>query len=84
MTIYRTLIRPVVTYGTDKLQEQPRKLFQNCLNGAEFPKEWKLSIMSTIHKKGSKDQCENYRGIAVNSTISRMYGTLIKNKIEND
>lgn len=74
----------LIKIGTEKLYDHLRKLFQSCLNGAEIPKEWKISIMSTIHKKGRKDQCENYRGIAVTSTISRIYGKIIKNKIENE
>ena len=61
-----------------------RKLFENCLNGARVPSEWKKSIISTIHKKGSRDQCENYRGIAVTSTGSKIYGKILKDKIEQE
>lgn len=78
--IYAELIKA----GTNKLYEHLRKLFTNCINGAEVPREWKTSIMSTIHKRGSRDKCENYRGIAVTSTMSRMYGRLLRNKIEQE
>lgn len=74
----------LVKYGTPKLYESLRELFQNCLNSGEVPPEWKLSYMSTIHKKGSKEVCDNYRGIAVMSTISRIYGKIIKAKIEHE
>lgn len=74
----------LIKYGTTKLYENLAKLFQRCINGAEIPEEWKTSCISTIHKKGRRDQCDNYRGIAVTSSISRIYGKLIKNKIENE
>ncbi|XP_063924692.1 uncharacterized protein LOC135138644 [Zophobas morio] len=37
-----------------------------------------------MHKKGSRDQCENYRDIAVTSTGSRIYGKILKTKIEQE
>lgn len=74
----------LVKYGTTKLYENLTSLFQNCLNSGEVPSEWKLSFMSTIHKKGSKEVCDNYRGIAVMSTISRIYGKILKGKIERE
>ena len=41
--------------GTKTLHEHLRKLFQECLNGANIPEEWKISLVSTIHKKGDKN-----------------------------
>lgn len=74
----------LIKYGTEKLFKHLTVLFQNCLNGMEIPEEWKTSYMSTIHKKGSKDNCDNYRGIAVLSSISRVYGKILTKKIEGE
>lgn len=41
-------------------------------------------LMSPIHKKGSEVDCENYKGIAVTRTVSRMYGGLLRNKIKRE
>ncbi|XP_044759225.1 uncharacterized protein LOC123316967 [Coccinella septempunctata] len=38
--------------------------------------------MTTIHKKGSKLVCDNFRGNAVLGTISRVYGRLLSERIE--
>lgn len=35
--------------------------------------EWKDEWITSIHKKGSKEDCNNYRGLTVISTISRLY-----------
>lgn len=40
--------------------------------------------MSSIHKKGDIRNCENYRGITVTSTCSRLYGRILKNLIEQE
>lgn len=78
--IYGELIK----YGGDKLTKHLQKLFQSCINGQEIPKEWKTTYLSTIFKKGDRSECDNYRGIAVTSTISRLYGKVIKTRIENE
>ncbi|XP_030765487.1 uncharacterized protein LOC115889574 [Sitophilus oryzae] len=74
----------LLKYGTDKLYKQFASLFQKCLNGENIPKEWKTSYITTIHKKGSKDDCDNYRGISVLSSVSRVYGKLVKKRIEEE
>lgn len=74
----------LLKYGTDKLYRQLTSLFQKCLNGENIPEEWRTSYITTIHKKGSKDICDNYRGIAVLSSISRVYGKLVKRRIEDE
>ncbi|XP_072380504.1 uncharacterized protein [Diabrotica undecimpunctata] len=74
----------LLKYGTSKLYKQLASLYQKCINGESIPKEWRTSFITTIHKKGSKDVCDNYRGIAVLSNISRVYGKLIKKRIEDE
>ncbi|XP_063920769.1 uncharacterized protein LOC135135606 [Zophobas morio] len=72
----------LITAGTNMLYQHFRKLFENCLNGDRVSSEWKKSVISTIHKKGSRDQSENYTGIAITSTGIRIYGKILKDKIE--
>ncbi|XP_030761089.1 uncharacterized protein LOC115886156 [Sitophilus oryzae] len=81
---YREIPLELLKYGTDKLYKQLDSFFQKCLNGENIPKEWKTSYIITIHKKGSKDDCDNYRGISVLSSVSRFYGKLVKKRIEEE
>lgn len=57
-------------------------IFNKCLKGDEIPDEWKQAHISSIHKKGCKLICDNYRGISVTASIGRLYGRILKNRIE--
>jgi len=38
--------------------------------------------ISSIHKKESKRDCSNYRGISMTSVMSRLYGKILRDLIE--
>jgi hypothetical protein len=57
-------------------------LLNKIKNGEKVPKEWKVAIITSIHKKGDKRKCENYIGIAVTSTFSRIYGQILTKLVE--
>ena len=40
--------------------------------------------MSSIYKKGNKEDCSNYRGISVTSVMSRLYGKILRDLIEEE
>ena len=56
----------------------------SCLNGDEIPNDWKIGHISVIHKKGKKDEYENYREITVLNIFSRLYGKIIKHFFEQE
>jgi hypothetical protein len=37
-----------------------------------------------IHKEGSKKDCSNYKGTSVRSVMSRLYGKILRNLIEEE
>ena len=51
--------------GTESLYELFRQIFERCLNGDTIPNGFEIGHISVIHKKGKKDEYENYRGITV-------------------
>ena len=55
-----------------------------CLNGKEILQQWKVAYISSIHKKGSKKDCFHYRGISVTSVMSRLYGKILRDLIEEE
>lgn len=58
-------------------------IFNRCLlYHDELPYEWKVGYLTPIHKKGSRKSCENYRGISVLATVGKLYGRVIKKRIE--
>ena len=60
--------------------------FNKCFETGTYP--WNANIITPLHKKGSKDDPDNYRAIAVSSVIGKLFSTilldrLIKSRSEN-
>jgi hypothetical protein len=47
-----------------------------------IPEEWKETIIVTIHKRGDRDRCENYRGIALGNAAYKILSNIILEKIK--
>ena len=52
------------------------------INGEKVPEEWKAALVTSVHKNGDKRKCENYRGLSVTSTFSRIYGRILAKLVE--
>ena len=63
----------LIKNGGQKLLEMITVLLNKIINGEKVPEEWKVAIITLIHKKGDKRKCENYRGISVTSTFLRIW-----------
>jgi hypothetical protein len=55
----------LIKTGGEKLLELITILLNKIINGEEVPGEWKVALITSIHKKGDKRKCENYREISV-------------------
>jgi hypothetical protein len=60
------------------------KLYRKIIQGGKIPEEMKLGYISSIHKKGDRRSCSNYRGICVINPIMKAFGRLIKHRLEED
>ena len=58
------------------------RLFNKCLQGEDIPQDWKKAHITSIYKKGDRRKCENYSGISITSSIGRLYGRVIKMRLE--
>ena len=43
-----------------------------CVCVCGIPEKWRVAIITSIHDKGNKRKCENYRGISVTNTFGRI------------
>ena len=67
---------------SQKLLEIITMLLDRIINRVKVPEEWKVAIITSIHKKEDKRKCENYRGISVTSTFSRIYERILAKLVE--
>jgi len=72
----------LINSSGQKLLEMITILLNKIINGEKVPEEWKVAVITSIHKKGDKSKCENYRGILVTSTFSRIYGRILAKLVE--
>jgi hypothetical protein len=59
-------------------------LLNKIINTEKVPEEWKVAIITSIHKKGDKMKCDNYSGKPVTSTFSRIYGRILAKLVESE
>ena len=50
------------------------------LNGI-YPASWSEGVITPIHKKGCIDEPNNYRGITLINTLSKIYSHVLNNRL---
>ena len=58
-------------------------LFNGSLSESKFPAIWKVSQVSSLHKKGPKEFCNNYRPISLLSYYSKVFEKCIHKHVFN-
>lgn len=51
------------------------------MNSPFFPEEWRVGIISPIHKKGNTKVVENYRGITLLCTAYKIYANILTERL---
>jgi hypothetical protein len=56
-------------------------LFNNSIEMAKIPDEWKLADVTAVHKKGEKSLSENYRPISLTSIVCKLEESIIRDRL---
>ena len=67
--------------GNDMLKVVMLKLFNFIFNTGFFPKEWAIGQIIPIHKKGDKNNLQNYRGITLLSCLGKLFTSLVNYRL---
>ena len=59
------------------------KVFNTIFSSTIYPSSWKKSILTPIHKAGSQSDPSNFRGVAVNSCLGKLFNKLLQSRLEN-
>jgi hypothetical protein len=80
---YDLIIGEMLRIGTDTLLTPLTKLFNKIFVSKQYPDEWNRGIIVPIHKKGSKLDPNNYRGITLNSVLAKTYSIVLCSRLES-
>ncbi|UYV79224.1 EPM2AIP1, partial [Cordylochernes scorpioides] len=60
-----------------------KNLFNKIMSTEKYPQLWTNSKVHPIYKSGDKNNPTNYRGIALCSNISKLFTTILRNRLNN-
>jgi hypothetical protein len=64
-----------------ELWETLLHLFNNIWKQRTPPYDWEEGLIINIYKKGSRNVCNNCRGITLLSTASKLFANILKKKL---
>ena len=56
-------------------------MFNKILNTGTFPNVWSKGYITPLHKSGTASDPDNYRGIMINSCLSKVFTSIINNRL---
>lgn len=72
----------LIKYGGDLVTEQVHQLIEKIWQQETMPESWETSVLIPIHKKGKKDECKNYRGIALLDTVYKIMAKCLEMRLK--
>lgn len=69
-------------YGGNKVALKLTKIFNRIINGEGYPEEWREGIIKVpIKKEGDSSLVQNYRGVTLTGTASKIYAGIINDRL---
>jgi len=67
--------------GGEAVVQWLHKIVDLAWSSGNVPMDWQKAVIVPIHKKGSKTQCKNYRGISLLSIPGKVYASVLEKRI---
>ncbi|CAK1553213.1 unnamed protein product [Leptosia nina] len=71
----------IIKYADDSMLQFILLTFNNIAKSEIIPKQWLLSNITLIHKKGNKHNIDNYRPISIFSIMYKLFMTMIRERL---
>ena len=79
---YDCISNEMIKNSPDIILDLIYKFMNLCFEKSLIPDSWAYELISLIHKKGSKSDLNNYRGICVSSALLKILCTLLNNRLQ--
>ena len=73
----------LVKYGGDKLIQLIYESIKDVRRQEVMPKEWTMTVICPIHKKGDKTDCQIYRWISILSVIYKVFAKILAKRLSH-
>ena len=73
----------LIKHATDNVLTTLTALMNLLYNHTKYPTQWTSNYLKTIFKKGSQNDPDNYRGLAIGSAIGKLYSTILLHRLES-
>ena len=77
------LLNEFLKYGINSLIEYMHILFNKIFDTGIFPDAWGEGYIVPLHKKGSIENVENYRGITLLSVIGKLFTNILNTRLND-
>ncbi|XP_063616722.1 uncharacterized protein LOC134789915 [Cydia splendana] len=72
----------ILKYSSYELHNAITLVFNKILEEEITPEQWNISKITILHKKGKKDNLDNYRPISISSCMYKLFMTILRRRIE--
>ena len=76
------LIGEFFKFASSEIIDYLYELFNKLFDNGFYPREWSESIILPLFKKGNVNDPNNYRGISLCNIASKLYSSIINNRIK--
>ena len=77
------LINEFIKYGINSLLHYFHVLFNKIFDTGYFPDSWEDGFIIPLHKKGSIENVENYRGITLLSLVGKLFTCILNTRLND-
>ena len=69
--------------GGEVVVEWLHRIMNRAWMSSMVPDDWRKALVVPVHKKGSKVQCKNYRGISLLSIPGKVYAKILDKRMRD-